>query len=77
MRGLFGIVGLLVTLAIVGLVVKKQMQTTIAVPVIAVSGVPAIATSGTVQQQTQQVQQQYKQSVDNAMQPTRPEPDAK
>lgn len=69
MRGIFGIVGLLVTLAIVGVVVKKQLHTTVAVPVVP---------GATVQQQSQQVQQQYKQSVESAMQPVaRPDSDTK
>ena len=46
MRGIFGIVGLLVTLAIVGLVVQKQLQTSTAMPTVpAVSTVPAVAGS--------------------------------
>ena len=86
MRGIFGIVGLLVTLAIVGLVVQKQLQTSTAMPTVpAVSTVPAVAGASTptvnpaanVQQQSQQMQQQYKQAVEGAMQPPpRPEPDA-
>ena len=41
MRGIFSLVGLLVVLAIVGLLVKKQMSTQIAVP--AAPGMPAVS----------------------------------
>ena len=69
MRAMFGVLGLLLVLAIVGLLAKKQLNTTIEVPT---------ATPGaTVQQQSQQIQQQVKQSVDAAMQQARPMPDDK
>ncbi len=81
MRGVFGLVGLVVTVAIVGLLVKKQLHTSGVVPTVpAVAGVstPPPAPGATVQQQSQQIQQQYKQSVENAMQPPpRSEPDGK
>ena len=79
MRGIFGIVGLLVTLAIVGLVVQKQLQTSTAMPTVpAVSTVPAVAGASTpTVNPAANVQQQYKQAVEGAMQPPpRPEPDA-
>ncbi len=44
MRGLFGLVGLLVSLAIVGLLVRKQM--TVASPPAPVLHAPAVASSG-------------------------------
>jgi UPF0716 family protein affecting phage T7 exclusion len=69
MRAMFGVLGLLLVLAIVGLLAKKQLSTSIAVPT---------ATPGaTVQQQSQQVQQQVKESVEAAMQQARPVPDDK
>lgn len=83
MRGVFGIVGLLVTLAIVGILVKKQLHTTTSMPVVptvpavAGSSAPAVNPNATVQQQSQQIQQQYKQAVEGAIQPAaRPDPDA-
>ncbi len=80
MKGLFGLVGLLLALAIVGLVVKKQLDAT---QQIVPSLTPAAAPPGaadpapppaTVREQSQQVQQQYKQAVEAAMQPVRPVP---
>ena len=73
MRGLFGIVGLLLTLAIVGVLVKKQVSavTTVAPP----AGFASAPAGATVQQQSQLLQQQVKQSVEATMQQARPMPD--
>ena len=69
MRALFGIVSLLVVLAIVGVLAKKQLgSTTTAV-------VPGATPGTTPQQQSQQIQQQVKQSVEGALQQARPMPD--
>lgn len=68
MRGLFGIVGLLLTLAIVGVLVKKQTA-----PLAGGSTGPV--QSG--QQQSEQVQTQVKQSIEAAMQTPRAVPDDK
>lgn len=87
MRGLFGLVGLLVSLAIVGLLVRKQMTVAplpapeVHAPADASSGVaePAVPTapvSGNAVQQSQQVAQQVKQALEAAMQ-ARPMPDDK
>jgi hypothetical protein len=56
MKAVFGILGLLVVLAIVGVLAKKQLSTVAASP-----GVSP-------QQQSQQIQQQVKQSVEASMQ---------
>ena len=83
MRSIFGILSLLVTLAIVGVLVKKQMAATtqpmpaLVVPAASAGGDAVVQPTGTVKQQSQQIQQQYKQAIDNAMQQTRPEPDDK
>lgn len=71
---IFGLVGLLLALVIVGLLVKKQF-TTLAAP-----GLPPVpeataAPTGTVKDQSQQIQQQYKQAIDAAMQQPRKMPD--
>lgn len=58
-----GLIGLVLALAIVGLLVKKQMSS-IAPP--ALSSAPA---------QSQQIQQQFKQSLDAAMQQRPPASD--
>lgn len=74
MRGIFSIVGLLVVLAIVGLLVKKQLGTQVAVP--PAPGMPAVSADAPPQMQSQQAQQQVKQAIDSAMQ-ARPMPDEK
>ncbi|SFU47077.1 hypothetical protein SAMN05216350_10236 [Polaromonas sp. YR568] len=74
MRGIFSIVGLLVVVAIIGLLVKKQLSTPVAVP--SAPGTPAISANAPPQVQSQQAQQQVKQAVDSAMQ-ARPMPEEK
>ena len=77
MRTGFGLIGLLLALALVGLLVKKQMGATrVAVPP-AVQGLPAPAegAASTVRAQSQQVQQQVKQQMDALMQQPRTLPE--
>ena len=76
MRAIFGVLSLLLVLAVVGLLVKKQLASTQqAVPALML---PAPTNpEATVQQQSQQIQQQYKQAIDAAMQQARPMPDEK
>jgi 1-aminocyclopropane-1-carboxylate deaminase/D-cysteine desulfhydrase-like pyridoxal-dependent ACC family enzyme len=68
MRIIFGTLGMLIVLAVVGLLAKKQLsaQAVLVAPATAgtAAGVPAAA-----------AQQQYKQAIENAMQQPRPEPD--
>lgn len=66
MRSLFGLIGLLVALALTAILVRQQMKV-VQIPI-------ATPASGTVVQQSQQVQQQIKQAVEGAMQ-ARPMPD--
>ncbi|MDD2923672.1 MAG: hypothetical protein PHW99_00740 [Rhodoferax sp.] len=82
MRGLFGLVGLLVALAVTGWLVRQQLQSLrTPVPVLQVpapsqqgqAGAVTTPTSGTVGQQSQHLQQQFKQAVEGAMQ-ARPMP---
>ncbi len=69
MRAIFSIVSLLVVLAIVGILAKKQLGSqVVATPPAA--GMPAGATP---QAQSQQAQQQVKQAVEGVMQ-ARPMP---
>ncbi|PJI97954.1 hypothetical protein CLU85_2755 [Acidovorax sp. 69] len=79
MRALFGVVGLVVALAIVGLVAKKQLSATrTTVPALQTAtgvGTPASAPTGTVREQSQQVQQQVKQQMEGLMQQARPMPE--
>jgi hypothetical protein len=80
MRAVFGLVGLLVALAIVGVLAKKQLAATrTPVPSLqppAVAGSAALsAPAGTVREQSQRVQQQVKQQVEGLMQQARPMPE--
>ena len=63
MRAVFSVVGLLVVLAIVGLVAKKQLQAT-GQGIVAVA--PA-ASGGNVVEQSRQLQQQVKSDVAKAL----------
>jgi hypothetical protein len=80
MKAMFGLVGLLLTVAIVGILLKQQLGSTrqsvpslqTALP--AGTEPPASAPAPTVREQSQQVQQQYKQALESALQP-RPDPD--
>lgn len=73
MRGVFGVLGLLIVLAVVALLAKKQM---VAVP-ISVPGIASPAAGTTPQQQSLQIQKQIGQSVENSLQQARPIPDDK
>ena len=79
MRAIFGVLGLVVALGIVGWLAKTQLASTRqAIPSIALPGVePVNAPAATVRDQSQQMQQQIKQSVEAAMQQARPMPDDK
>jgi hypothetical protein len=72
MRAIFSIVSLLVVLAIVGILVKKQLGSQVVVTPPA-AGMPATSAGATPQAQSQQAQQQVKQAVEGAMQ-ARPMP---
>ena len=83
MRAVLGIVSVLLVLAMVGLLAKKQLASTrSAVPVLVqpaadtpnATGVGAAAPPS-VYDQSQKVQQQYKQAVEGLMQQARPMPD--
>lgn len=65
MRAMFGIVGLLLVVAIVGVLAKKQLSSGVAPQV---TGAPAAATP-------QQQVKQFEQAVQGAMQQARPMPD--
>lgn len=81
MKGVFGLIGLLLALAVVGVLVKQQFSATRAVaPALvpaAAPGVPAASATESVREQSQQVQQQYKQAVEGLMQQPRPMQDEK
>lgn len=81
MRAIFSILGLLIVVAVIGFLAKKQLGATSQITVRPADGasstLPAAAPGMTVPQQSQQMQQQVKQSVEAAMQQTRPMPDDK
>jgi hypothetical protein len=72
MKALFGVVSLLVALAIVGLVVVKQMKATrlVAAPAADAAGLPAapmMSGSGALREQSQQLQSKVAQDVAKAL----------
>jgi Na+-transporting methylmalonyl-CoA/oxaloacetate decarboxylase gamma subunit len=76
MRIVFGVLSLLIVVAVIGILGKKQLTAIAPVPAPASTGAPAdsvAAPSGTPKQQVQQ----YKQAVEGAMQQARPMPDDK
>jgi hypothetical protein len=77
MRGLLGLVGLLLVLVVAGMLVRKQMATIHApLPGLnAPAGEVAKPPMGNSREQSQQIQQQYKQALEGAMQKQRPAPD--
>ena len=74
MKGIFGLLGLLLSLAIVGFLVKTQLTSTqqivpaLQVPMVGGPQSSASAPTTTVGEQSQQVQQQYKQAIESALQ---------
>lgn len=76
MRIVFGALSLLVVLAVVGTLVKKQLSGVAPISVTPQEAgqvaAPASAAGGNAQQQSQQIQQQVKQSLEAAMQQGRP-----
>ena len=83
MKGIFGLLGLLLCLAIVAVLVKKQLASTqqivpaLQVPTATDSQGSASAPATTVREQSQQLQQQYKQALEGALQQPRAVPDEK
>ena len=64
MRALFSLVGLLVVVAVIGLMAKKQLQ---AVAPAIVPLAPATGTAPTVQEQSRAAQRQVQQDVNRAL----------
>lgn len=76
---IFSVLGLLVVVAIVGLLAKKNLGTAtapVALPAPA-GAASAPAAPANVQQQSQQAQRQFQQALDGALQQARPMPDEK
>ena len=78
MKGAFGLFGLLLALATVGLLVRQQLTSTRQIePALqtAPTGTPQVtASAATEREQAQQTQQRVKQAVEAAMQKPRAEP---
>jgi hypothetical protein len=77
MRAIVGVLGLLIVLAIVGILAKMQLGR-VGTPPATQNGsgitLPVVSPDAAPQQQNQQMQQQIQQSVEGAMQ-ARPMPD--
>ena len=72
MRAIFSILGLVIVVAIIGVLAKKQLSAGVAPAVPATAGAPgAPVLTGTPQQQ----QQQFKNAVESAVQQPRPMPE--
>ena len=69
----FGLVGLVLALVIVGLLVKKQLASTVSPSIPPLSG--AAVSQSAPASNPRQVQEQFKQSLDAAMQQPRALPD--
>ncbi|MDI1268790.1 MAG: hypothetical protein Q8M93_06425 [Polaromonas sp.] len=79
MRAIFGVLSLLMVVAIIGVLAKKQLSPAPVklAPADAGLALPAPAAGATPQQQSQQIQNQMRQSIENAMQQARPMPEDK
>jgi hypothetical protein len=82
MRMVFGLIGLVVVLAIVGILAKKQLGAVSNIKLPEAAGaagvvVPAADPQASVKAQSQQMQEQVKKALDAAMQQQRPMPDDK
>jgi multidrug efflux pump subunit AcrB len=76
MRAIFSVLGLLVVVALVGFLAKKQLSDASNINIQPQDGaqvlVPKTTPGATPQQQSEQIGQQVKQSVEAAMQQQRP-----
>ncbi|MDI1239244.1 MAG: hypothetical protein PSV26_17310 [Polaromonas sp.] len=79
MRAVFGVLSLLIVVAIIGVLAKKQLSPAPVkvAPADAGLALPALESGATPQQQSQQIQNQVRQSIESAMQQTRPMPEDK
>jgi uncharacterized membrane protein len=79
MRAVFSILSLLVVVAVIGVLAKKQLSPTPVKQSTADGAVrlPVTTPGATPQQQSQQIQQQLRQTLENAMQQARPMPEDK
>ncbi|MCJ0763222.1 hypothetical protein [Variovorax terrae] len=76
MRVIFGVLSLLIAVAVIGVLAKKQLAA-VATPVAVPGAVAPAAPGATPRQQSEQMQQQVRQTVEGLMQQARPMPDDK
>ena len=67
MKALLGVVSLLVALAVLGMIVSRQLKATHLSAVAALPGGREVAASGTLRQQSQQMQQRVTDDIAKAM----------
>lgn len=77
MRMVLGVVSLLIVLAVVAVLARKQTGVLAGTADVHAVGVGAPLSEVPVRQQSQQLQDQVKRSVEASMQQVRPEPDDK
>ena len=79
MRAIFGVLSLLMVVAVIAVLAKKQLSPAPVklAPADAGLAVPAPADGATPQQQSQQIQSQVRQSLETTMQQARPMPEDK
>ena len=79
MRAIFGVLSLLMVVAVIAVLAKKQLSPAPVklAPADAGLAVPAPADGATPQQQSQQIQRQVRQSLETTMQQARPMPEDK
>jgi hypothetical protein len=79
MRAILGVLSLLIVVAIIGVLAKKQLSPAPlkVAPADAGLALPAPAADATPLQQSQQIQNQVRQSIETTMQQARPMPEDK
>ena len=79
MRAVFGVLSLVVVLAVVGVMAKKSWQSSQESLARQTPSLPAVHNQGSettnVREHSQQVQQQYRQQLESALNAPRPMPD--
>ena len=70
MRMIFSLIGLLVVVAIVGVLAKKQLSAVTQLPTPASSSASATATPANIAEQSKQMQTQVKDQINDAMKAT-------
>ena len=68
MKAIFGVLSLVVVLAVVGMVAKRQLQASGSVVSQGLPGVAAVEASAPVSQQVQAIEQQTRAGVERALQ---------